>query len=227
LDTVYSVQSNHDFARSNLSDDLADALRNMIVDGSIAAGERINEVHVSQRLGVSRTPLREALARLGHEGTVTSVPRIGWFVKPLSLDEFDQLYAIRPLLDPEALRLAGLPSPERVQQLERLNAKFAATEDPDRIIDIDDEFHLLLLADCPNQILMDFIHEIIRRTRRYEIALMRDRANVAVATANHHDILAELRRRDLEGAVAALRRNLQTGYEPIRKWLEERDGVES
>jgi DNA-binding GntR family transcriptional regulator len=214
-------------SRSNLSDGAADAVRNMIVDGTLAAGERINEVHLSLRLGVSRTPLREALARLAREGTLTSVPRIGWFVKPLSLDEFDQLYAMRPLLDPEALRLAGLPTRERVEQLEELNAQIAAGENADRIIDLDDEFHLLLIADCPNQILLDLIRDIIRRTRRYEVALMRGRANVSVATDNHRAILAALRRGDLEGAVAALRHNLQTGYEPIRSWLEEREGLPS
>ena len=213
-------------ARSNLSDDVVDALRNMIVDGTLAAGERINEVHLSQRLGVSRTPLREALARLAREGTLTSVPRIGWFVKPLSLDEFDQLYAMRPLLDPEALRLAGLPPSERIEQLEGLNVQIAAADDADRIIDLDDEFHLLLIGHCPNQILLDLIRDIIRRTRRYEVALMRDRANVAVATENHRAILAALRGRDLEGAVTALRHNLQTGYEPIRTWLEERQGAQ-
>jgi DNA-binding GntR family transcriptional regulator len=213
-------------SRPNLSEDVADALRNMIVDGTLAAGERINEVHLSQRLGVSRTPLREALARLAREGTLSSMPRIGWFVKPLSLEEFEQLYAIRPLLDPEALRLAGLPQPERIEQLKRLNAQIAATADADRIIDLDDEFHLLLIADCPNQILLDLIGDIIRRTRRYEVALMREQANVAVATENHRAILAALRRRDLEGAVAALRHNLQTGYAPIRAWLEEREKVQ-
>ena len=220
------MQSPPAFKRANLSDEVVQALRNMIVDGTLDAGERINEVHLSERLGVSRTPLREALARLAREGTLTSVPRIGWFVKPLSLDEFDQLYALRPLLDPEALRFAGLPSGERIKQLERLNDRIAAAGDADRIIDFDDEFHLLLIADCPNQILLDLIHDIIRRTRRYEVALMRDQANVAVATANHRDILAALHRRDLEGAVAALRRNLQTGYEPIRAWLEEREEVQ-
>jgi DNA-binding GntR family transcriptional regulator len=84
-----------------------------------------------------------------------------------------------------------------------------------------------LIDNCPNQILLDLIRDIIRRTRRYEVALMRNRANVAVATENHRDILAALRRRDLEGAVSALRHNLQTGYEPIRAWLKEREGTES
>ena len=96
--------------RDNLSDSVVLRLRNMIVDGQLAAGARINEVHLSQQLGISRTPLREALARLAQEGALRSVARIGYFVRPLTVEEFDQLYDIRPILDPEALRLAGLPA---------------------------------------------------------------------------------------------------------------------
>ena len=209
--------------RGNISDDLVNALRNMIVDGTLAAGERINEVHLSRTLGVSRTPLREALTRLAREETLTSVPRIGWFVKPLSLEEFEQVYPIRSLLDPEALRLGGLPSAATVDRLERLNEKIEEADDADEIIALDDEWHLALIGHCPNAILLDLIRDFIRRTRRYEIALMRERSNVAVAAGNHRDIIAALRRRDLEAAIIALRHNLTTGFAPIRDWLGARE----
>lgn len=223
---VYSMQTlSLSLRRGNISDDVANALRNMIVDGTLAAGERINEVHLARTLGVSRTPLREALARLAREGTLTSVPRIGWFVKPLTLEEFEQVYPIRPLLDPEALRLAGLPSAETVDRLERLNAQIASAAggDADEIIALDDDWHLALIDHCPNKVLLELVRDFIRRTRRYELALMRERANVAAATDNHRDIMAALRRRDLDGAVTALRHNLTAGYEPIRSWLEARE----
>src|SRR5436309_3064731 len=98
--------------RDNISDAVAIELRNMIVDGRFPAGERINEVHLSQQLSVSRTLLREALGRLAQEGALRHVARIGYFVRLLTLEEFEQIYATRPLLDPEALRLAGLPLPD-------------------------------------------------------------------------------------------------------------------
>ena len=104
----------------------------MIVDGQLPAGARINEVHLSRRLGISRTPLREALAGLEQEGALDSLPRIGWFVRPLTLDEFSQIYPIRALLDPEALRLAGLPSAERLARLRALNAGSAGSAMPTR-----------------------------------------------------------------------------------------------
>lgn len=208
--------------RDNISDSVVIELRNMIVDGRLPAGERINEVHLSQQLGVSRTPLREALARLAHEGALKGVPRIGYFVRALTLEEFEQIYAIRPLLDPEALRLAGLPARARTERLRKINEEIESARDADTIIGLDDDWHLELIDDCPNRVLIDLIKQFIQRTRRYEIALMRERKNVLVAGTNHKAIMAALRRRDLEAACDALRTNLQTGYEPIVDWLRAR-----
>lgn len=210
-------------ARDNISDALVTELRNMVVDARLPAGERINEVHLAQRLGVSRTPLREALARLTQEGALTSVPRIGYFVRPLTLEEFSQIYPIRPLLDPEALRLAGIPSRERLERLREINERMQSARDADTVIGLDDEWHLELIDDCPNKVLLDLVKQFISRTRRYEIALMRERENVSGAGAGHKAVMAALRRRDLEAACAALRTNLQKGYEPIASWLRSRE----
>jgi DNA-binding GntR family transcriptional regulator len=214
-------------SRNNLSDTAADALRTMIVDGRLPAGERINEVHLSQKLGVSRTPLREALARLAQEGALNNIPRLGFFVRPLTLEEFEQIYDIRPILDPEALRLAGIPDAKRIEQLEKLNRKLAAARDAETAIALDDEWHLELLAECPNRVLVEFIQNIILRTRRYEIALMREAPNVRRASEDHAHILTALRRNDLPGACAALKHNMQSGRAPIVKWLKRREAVKS
>jgi len=211
--------------RDNLSDSVVRKLRHLIVDGQLAAGARINEVHLSRQLAISRTPLREALARLAQEGALRSVARIGYFVRPLTVEEFEQLYDIRPILDPEALRLAGLPSRERMQRLQDLNDAIGRAHDSDAIINLDDEFHMELIAACPNQVLIDLIRQIVQRTRRYEMALMRESRNVAVATANHKEIMTALRKRDLRAACAALRNNLRTGREPILAWLKARQSA--
>jgi DNA-binding GntR family transcriptional regulator len=212
-------------ARSNLSDSAASALRLMIVDGRLPAGERINEVQLSQELGVSRTPLREALARLVTEGTLRAVPRLGYFVRPLSLEEFEQVYAIRPILDPAALRLAGVPDAERLARLGELNRKLAAARDAEAAIALDDGWHLELLAHCPTRVLLELIENMMMRTRRYEIALMREAPGVVRASADHRRILAALRRNDLGGACAALKHNLKSGRAPIVEWLRRRRPV--
>ncbi|MCC7142821.1 MAG: GntR family transcriptional regulator [Candidatus Eisenbacteria bacterium] len=195
----------------------------MIVDGRLPAGERLNEVHLAERLGVSRTPLREALNRLVTEGAIEARPGRGYVVKPLSIEEFEQLYALRPILDPAALRLAGLPSFSRISKLGKLNQELRTARGADAAIELDDAWHQELLAGCPNQILLELIVGITRRTRRYELALMREARLVNQAGDDHERILAALRARDLDAACAALERNLKSGRAPIVAWLRARE----
>ena len=208
--------------RLNISETVADAVRAMIVDGRLAPGERINEVRLSEALGVSRTPLREALNRLASEGALSQAPAIGYSVRALTVEEFAQVYAIRPLLDPEALRLAGLPSPARLARLEALNGRFAKARDAEAAIALDDDWHRELIAACPNKLLLEMIDGMILRTRRYELALMRETPNRRVASEDHERIMAALRAGDLDAACAALKHNMQTGFEPVIAWLTSR-----
>jgi DNA-binding GntR family transcriptional regulator len=212
-------------ARDNIADALVATIRAMIVDGRLPAGARINEVHLAGALGVSRTPLREALARLAHEGALINRPRIGYSVRPLTLGEFEQIYAIRALLDPEALRLAGLPTPEQLKRLRTLNEKITRARGTEAIIALDDQWHRELVAGCANAALLELIEQFSRRTRRYEIALMSARRNALGAAIDHNAIMAELERRSLAGACKALRNNLEKGREPIVAWLRERDNI--
>jgi DNA-binding GntR family transcriptional regulator len=209
--------------RANISEAVAAEVRAMIVDGRAAPGERINEVKLAQALGVSRTPLREALSRLAAEGALTSTPSIGYAVRPLTLEEFEHLYDIRPLLDPEALRLAGLPSPERLAGLEALNRRFAAETDAEAVISLDDDWHLELIAACPNRVLLELIGGIMLRTRRYELAYFREQPNRERAIADHEAILAALRSGDLARACAALQQNMRSGRAPLIAWLTARE----
>lgn len=222
LHIVYSMQVSELIPRVSLSDSAAARIRAMIVDGRLAAGERINEVRMAARLGVSRTPLREALNRLAAEEAIEARPHQGYFVKPLTLEEFEQIYDIRPILDPAALRLAGAPSAEQLDRLAALNRRFAAARDPEVVITLDDEWHLELLAGCPNRVLVEIISNIIRRTRRYELALMREAQSVAKSSEDHEAILSSLRAGDLEGACALLEHNMRQGRAAIVAWLRQR-----
>ncbi|MEO0616355.1 MAG: GntR family transcriptional regulator [Pseudomonadota bacterium] len=210
----------------NISAAAADAIRAMIIDGRLADGARINEVHLAKALEISRTPLREGLMRLVAEGVVTTEPRRGFFVTPMTLDDFQQLYAIRPILDPAALALAGLPDATSIDALKRINDAMLAARSPSRAIDLDDQWHRKLLAHCPNTVLLDLIDQIIGRTRCYEHALFRETDNVWKAGDEHERIMAALREGDLDGACAGLKRNMQSGAEPIIEWLTHRNHQE-
>jgi DNA-binding GntR family transcriptional regulator len=206
--------------RCNIADSITAKLRDQIVDGRMKAGERINEVHLSAKLGVSRTPLREALARLVAEGTVASVARRGFFITPLSNEEFEQLYPMRSILDPGALRLAGIPSAEQFRRLAALNKELAATKNAYARIRLDDAWHLELVAKCGNQILIDLIKQFMLRTRRYELASMRDDREIRRTIGDHNRILQALRAGNLTKACQALGENMESGSDRIVAWLK-------
>ena len=209
--------------RANLAEEVANEVRGMILDGRLPAGDRINEVRLAAQLGVSRTPLREALSRLVNEGALDDEPRRGFFVRPLTAAELRAIYPIRAILDPAALKLAGIPSSEAILRLREINRRIGASANPAEAIRLDDEFHLDLLAGCPNPVLIDLIKQFIWRTRRYELALMRQDAAVEDTVAAHERILAALEAGDLEQAAHELERNMTGGEQPILDWLAERD----
>ncbi len=191
----------------------------MIFDGTLPANSRINEVHLSQELGVSRTPLREALATLVSEDALENRPRKGNFVRPLTQKEFESIYAIRPILDVEALKLSGIPAPEDIDRLEALNNKLRAAKSARARVAQDDAWHLLLVQNCGNQILLNLIGQFIFRTRRYEIAYLRNSNNAGSAYDEHLAILRALRKGDLADACSKLKQNLTSGVKPIVEWL--------
>ena len=221
---VYSMQ--HFDGRNNLAEEVANLVREMILDGRLPAGERINEVHLSTQLGVSRTPLREALSRLVNEGALRDEPRRGFFVKPLTAEEVRAIYPIRSILDPAALRLAGIPSAPQIDRLREINRRLAATTDPAEAVRLDDELHLQLVAGCPNPVLIELIEQFMWRTRRYELGLMRKRVNMATSVAAHERIFTALEAGDLDLACRELEGNMSRGERPILEWLAKRDRTE-
>ena len=210
--------------RTNLAEEVANLVRDMILDGRLPAGERINEVRLAAQLGVSRTPLREALSRLVTEGALRDIPRRGVFVRPLTADEVRDIYPVRGILDPAALRLAGIPSQAAIARLRKINRSLAAATDPAEAVRLDDELHLELVAGCPNPVLIELIRQFMWRTRRYELGLMGREAATASAVAAHERIFAALEAGDLDRACEELEGNMVRGQQPVLEWLAQRDG---
>jgi DNA-binding GntR family transcriptional regulator len=217
------MQKNLRFDRRNLSGDLATVVRQMIFEGDLPAGERINEVQLASRLGVSRTPLREALHGLVAEAALFSVPRQGFFVRELTLEEAGHIYPIRAYLDPEALRLSGIPPASRLRRLGAINRKLRHTREVAAAIRLDEDWYRTLWADCPNPVLVGLIEQFMLRTRRYELASMGRQKVVHKSTDNKRRIIETLRAGRLASACKVLRKSLLDGGEPVLEWLAQRE----
>ncbi len=208
--------------RPNLGQDLSAEMRRLIVSGKLADDVRINEVHLARELGVSRTPLREALVGLVPEHLVTIKPRRGFFVSALKPEELADLYAMRALLDPQALALGGLPSSRQLTALRALNNRIRRAERASQAVELDNTWHRTLIDQCPNRILLQTIERFIMLTQRYELAYFRETAHVKIAFEEHDTILAALEQKNLDKACEILRRNMQSSVNPLQSWLNKR-----
>ena len=208
--------------KGNLSDEISTALQQKIYHGALAAGQRINEIHLSEELGVSRTPLREALQRLVAIDVLDSIPRRGFFVRPLTIKEFSDIYPMRGILDPAALQWAGMPDRGQIEVLKALNSALLLEDDPTTAIQIDDSWHMTLLEHCTNAVIIETIRHFIQRSLRYELAYFTECGGKYNAGMEHAEIIDALENNNLHAACELLRKNLTTGTEPILTWLRER-----
>lgn len=208
--------------RLNLSDQIGLALQEKIYYGVLKGGDRLNEVHLAEELGVSRTPLREALQRLVAIDVLDSIPRRGFFVRPLTLSEFRDIYPMRGVLDPAALAWAGLPGQEQIEVLKALNEALLEEDDPTAAIQIDDMWHMTLLEHCTNKVMIETIQQFIKRSLRYELAYFGESGGRVNAGEEHDLIINALVDENLPLACRHLKQNLTSGTEPIERWLERR-----
>ncbi len=205
-----------DTAKTSARALLVDRVRTLIVEQSLAPGVRINESKLSAELGVSRTPLREALSSLEGESLVQSEHDRGFFVPPLSIQEIAELYPIGRALDLLALRESRHYSDATIGELDRLNRAFLkARRDPEAAQRIDTEFHRLLIGGCPNQRLLRTLAPIKVAMERYERLYMSDASDVTRSAAHHARIIEALKACDIEAAANALSDNWTYGFERL------------
>jgi DNA-binding GntR family transcriptional regulator len=205
-----------DLSKASARGLLVDRIRVLIVEQSPAPGVRINESKLSAELGVSRTPLREALSSLEGESLVRSEQDRGFFVPPLSKQEVAELYPIGRALDLLALRETRHYSDATIGELDHLNRAFLkAKRDRATAQRIDTEFHRLLIDGCPNQRLLKTVAPIKAAMERYERLYMSDASDVTRSAAHHSRIIEALRVSDIDAAADALSDNWTYGFEKL------------
>jgi DNA-binding GntR family transcriptional regulator len=184
-------------------------------------GSRISDTALSRELGVSRTPIREALLRLEREGFLASDLGRGFSVKPLCLTEVEESYPILWTLEVLALRTAGAPDRARLRALRATNARLEAEPRPERRIDLDTAWHRLLVEGCGNGALLAMIDDLKRVIRRYEYAYMQNAGHAPLSTLTHARILERLEEGDVEGALPLLVGNWEATRDSLSAWLRE------
>ncbi|HEX6368382.1 MAG TPA: GntR family transcriptional regulator [Longimicrobium sp.] len=207
--------------RVPLRDQVHHAIVDRILRDELRPGARISDTALARELGVSRTPIREALLRLEREGFLEADIGRGFFVKPLSVREVREAYPVLWTLEVLALRGTGAPTPERRAEMNRINAALEGEDDPERRIDLDGEWHRTLLEPCGNEYLMSLIAGLKSVIRRYEYAYMQNAGYIPVSTRAHEEIAELVAVGDVEGAVPLLENNWRFTMQSLLGWLHE------
>lgn len=199
--------------RGLLRDDVHASLRAAIVDGTLAPGERLRDAELAEWLGVSRTPIREALLRLERAGLVVTLPGRSTTVAPIDHRDLMDAQDVASSLHELAVRLA-VPhlSAEELDEMRAANRDFADAldrSDADAALSADDRFHAVAVAACGNALVQELLDQVtpkLRRVERLRFSSLAGRSSVA-----QHDRIVDLAAAgDVDGAAAAARENWQT-----------------
>lgn len=201
------------------ADDLASSayqrMREAILEGEYQPGAPLFEVHLASRMGMSRTPVREALKVLARDGLVEVVPSRGYFVPRRSLEDLRELFELREALEGMAARHAAVrATDEEIEELARLCDRYAAEHDWAQWAQVGTAFHTLLLTAARNARLIAILDSLkgqIVLSRRSALAADSQRRDAAIR--EHRLILAAVKARDPQAAEAAACDHVRLSYQ--------------
>ncbi len=187
-------------------------------------GERLNEGDIAKRLGVSRTPLREALNRLTTEGFLRFVPGKGFFCRELDANEIFDLYELRKTIEVAAVQLVVERAQD--QDIDSL-LSFLDETGPDpgerttaELVALDETFHERLIAMSGNAEMLRVLHNVNARIRFVRWIDM-DRANRVNTQMDHRHILSAVKARDAKACASALERHINRRLDQISGAIKE------
>lgn len=187
-----------------LTDVVGERIRQAIVSGDLQLGEQVSEAQLAALMGVSKTPVREALLRLKNEGLVEIHPQRGTFVFTLSAQELTHLLQFRAMVETEALREAMQAHPRELLKRMALCVKeMKAAErakDLAALARIDMAFHWAFFESCDNRYLRSS-YELLR----HQLTALRHRSPISNAVSSHQVLVDAVQAQDAELAVQLLR----------------------
>lgn len=212
------MNSAETFDRSSLTDRVYGLVKDRILSHALGAGQKVDIDHLAAELGISRTPVKDALNRLASEGLVNVLPRRGTFIASFDLQDLLELLDVRRALESHAVRAgATRASGAQVQEMRVLLDRFEKDlpgdsevhAGYDEFVDLDRRFHLLLVATAANRKLLEFcesLHLDIQVARAY---YRRRELEVERVHSEHRVILEAFESRDPEAAARAVQYHLE------------------
>ena len=203
-------------------------LKDEILQNRMPPGFQAPEPEIALRLGMSRTPVREALIRLESEGLVRLIPRHGALVLPVAADDMREVYEILTALEPEAAASLARKQPDRAS-LDALEAATRAMEaalrdnDLDAWAEADDRFHRTLLMLHANNRMTNFVSSLFDQVHRARMTTLRLRKPPEQSTREHREILEHILAGDAEKARKSFRAHRERAAAELLSILQSHD----
>ncbi len=202
-----------------LSDLVFNTLRQAILTGELKPGERLMEIHLADKLGVSRTPIREAIRKLELEGLVTMIPRRGAEVAQITEKSMSDVLEVRRTLDALCAELAcDRISEEGLAALKDACGQFeqcVAGRDAQRIAQADVALHDIILQATGNQRLIQMVNNLAEQMYRYRFEYIKDSSQHERLVEEHKIIYQSILNKDKETAAAAARTHIDNQKKAI------------
>jgi len=207
--------------RKSLGEHVFESLKHSIVRGKISSGEWLVESHIAETLGISRTPVREAIHKLEREELVQRQPRGGFTVLGLNRDNIEETFGIRSVLEGYAARLAAVKhDKQELAELENKIKEFQTALDRKKmnlLPTINTEFHDLLYSLSKSPKLINMINGLHDQIYRYREMILKEKKFAATSNLDHKKMLKYIRKRDAEGAERLVRDHIVRGQEVVLK----------
>ena len=206
-----------------LRDVVFNTLRQAILTGEMEPGERLMEIQLANKLGVSRTPIREAIRKLELEGLVIMIPRKGAEVAHITVKDMRDVLEVRSALEELAATLACKNvTPEHIDELKTANRVFEAaivSKDVVAIVNADVAFHNSIYSMTDNQRLIQLINSLSEQMYRYRLEYVKDARIHSILISEHNDIIRQLADKDVEKAKIIVRQHVNNQEKGIIRLL--------
>jgi DNA-binding GntR family transcriptional regulator len=209
-------------SRLSLRQQVHSSLFRMLLEDRWAENSRLNDSALAAELGVSRTPVREALIQLETEGLLACDPNRGFYLPALRREEAQEIYPILWSLEQLAVFLAAGSAQQLRKNLEQANSRVSSASDPALALKHDRAWHSALIQASGNQRLIEMTHRIEAHTRRYASALLDDSALAERRAREHSQIAEALATEQPARAFALLKMHWRAEMEEVVRALEER-----